>query len=291
MKLFKIKLTDNKFINANIENEELIYGATALVINKNFLNKINFNISDNSLTNEKTFAYHPLTNELLPIIIIEETLSFDAELITPAHHQKHFEIAKKFNLPFKQVVAPYFKGTDNQKLKENIETIFRRSIVAVIKNPDNNKYLCVNALNHFCKSFVMGGIENDETPEQATIREVEEETGYYDIKITRTSIFTLHNHFYAEYKGVNRYAHLNVVFGELLSEKQHKLSDKELSKQTYLWLTKEELKEFLSVKNNIFIYENLLEKDKAFEDDGIMINSYELNGKYRNDAKSIINSI
>ena len=287
MKTFEIKLTNKNYLKASIENEELVYGVTAIAINKNSANN-DFNFLKNPSNLEEIFAIHPLTNEQIPIVFIDENLKFDAELIIPAHNKKHFEHAKQFNLPIKQVVAPYFKGTGEQELKQEIETVFRRSVVAVIKNPKNNKYLCVDSLSHPCKSFVMGGIEKDETPEDATLREVEEETGYCDVKITRTSIFTLHNHFYAQYKGVNRYAHLNVVFGELLSEKQHKLSNEELNKQTYLWLTKEELKEFLSVKNNIFIYENLLENDKAFEEDGIMINSFELNGKLKSEVKNYI---
>ena len=242
-------------------------------------------ISNEIIKSENIYAFHPITNELISLIIIDENLNFDAELLIPAHNQKHFEIAKKFNLDFKQVVAPYFKGTGNQTLKQDIETIFRKSVVAVIKNPKNNKYLCVNALNHPCKSFVMGGIEKDETPEQAALREVFEETGYIDIKITRTSIFTLHNHFYAEYKGVNRYAHLSVVFGELITNFQCKPSDDEIKKQTPLWLSYEELKTFLNIKNNIFIYENLLEEDSAFEGDGIMINSFNFNGMQRYEVK------
>lgn len=33
------------------------------------------------------------------------------------------------------------------------------SVIAVIKNEEDNTYLCVDALKRNCKSFVLGGIE------------------------------------------------------------------------------------------------------------------------------------
>lgn len=48
----------------------------------------------------------------------------------------------------------------------------------------------------------MDGIEEGETPEEAKKREVKEETGYNDVKVTGVSNFVLHNHFYAGYKAL-----------------------------------------------------------------------------------------
>ena len=107
------------------------------------------------------------------------------------------------------------------------------SVIAVIKNEEDNTYLCVDALKRNCKSFVLGGIEEGETPEEAAIREVKEETGYIDIKINRKSIFELHNHFYAAYKGVNRYATLNVIFGILKSKEKGFLKMNLINKKLY----------------------------------------------------------
>lgn len=283
MKSIQIKLTNDETLNATIKNEELIFGVTAIAINKNKQLPIALK---NNIEQNKIQGIHPITGEPLTIILIDNhLLDFDIELLIPAHDKNHFKLAKEHNLKFKQVVAPYFKGTGEQELNPTQKTVFRKSVIAVIKNPENNKYLCVDSLTHPCKSFVMGGIENNEIPEQAALREVFEETGYIDIKITRTSLFTLHNHFYAQYKGVNRYANLNIVFGELITNFQCKPSDDEIKKQTPLWLSYEELKSFLNVKNNIFIYENLLEEDSAFEGDGIMMNSNEFNGKLRSSVK------
>lgn len=284
MKKIKIELTNGKLIPSIINNEELIYGVTAIAVG---MKNDYMDISNNLGRVEKIFAKHPLTNENIPIIVLDNSiLEKSSMMLIPAHIQEHFELANKFNLPYKQVVAPYFKGSGEESLNPDVETKFRTSVIAVIKNEEDNTYLCVDALKRNCKSFVLGGIEEGETPEEAAVREVEEETGYVDITINRKSIFELHNHFYATYKGVNRYAILYVIFGILNSKKREKVSDDEYNKQRAVWINKANLKGFLTVNNNVFVNNYLLEGDCAYEGNGVMINSGRFNGKLRSEVKN-----
>ena len=285
MEKIEIELTNGKLIPARITNEELIYGVTAIAVG---MKNDYIDISNNLGKIENIFAKHPLTNENLPIIVLNnDRLEKNSMMLVPSHIQEHFELAKNFNLPYKQVVAPYFKGTGEESLNPNVETKFRTSVIAVIKNEEDNTFLCVDALKRNCKSFVLGGIEKGETPEEAAVREVKEETGYVDIKINRKSILELHNHFYAGYKGVNRYAILNVIFGTLNSKKREKVSDEEFNKQKAIWVKKENLKDFLTVNNNVFVNNYLLDGDCAYEGDGVMINSGKFNGKLRSEVKNM----
>ena len=170
MKEFKIELSNGIKIPAKLEYGELIYGVTAIAIGKN-----NNYINNNDVST--LTAKHPITGENLKIIILDDNnLQNTATLLVPAHIPEHFELAKKYNLQYKQVVAPYFRGTGEQTLRPDIETKFRRSVIAVIKNEKDNTYLCVDSPNRICKSFVLGGIEEGETPEEAAIREIREET-------------------------------------------------------------------------------------------------------------------
>lgn len=284
MKKIKIELTNGKLIPSIINNEELIYGVTAIAVG---MKNDYMDISNNLGRVEKIFAKHPLTNENIPIIVLDNSiLEKSSMMLIPAHIQEHFELANKFNLPYKQVVAPYFKGSGEESLNPDVETKFRTSVIAVIKNEEDNTYLCVDALKRNCKSFVLGGIEEGETPAEAAVREVEEETGYVDITINRKSIFELHNHFYATYKGVNRYAILYVIFGILNSKKREKVSDDEYNKQRAVWINKANLKGFLTVNNNVFVNNYLLEGDCAYEGNGVMINSGRFNGKLRSEVKN-----
>ena len=282
MKKYIIKTNKGNDFVAVLQDNELIFGVTAIMIGC----KTSYHTPCKAGKIMNEYAIHPLTGEKLDIVAVDEKMLENfAIMMVPAHNAEHFNLAKKYNLRFKQVVAPYFLGKEDEAINPQAETQFRRSVIAVVKDNKTNKYLCVKANKRFCQSFVMGGIEGEENPEQAAVREVEEETGYYDLKVLYTSLFVLHNHFYARYKGVNRYAHLYVVFCELTSNKRHDLSAEEKEKQETMWVSRENLKDFLSVNNNIFVYENLLDGDVAYEQDGIMMNSEKFNGKLRSEVK------
>ena len=173
MKKYELKLTNGEKITSVIENEELIYGVTAIAVKKDSTT----NIFSHLGKLENIYAKHPITSEMLPILVLDNSeIEESSIMLVPAHIQEHYKLAKQFQLPIKQVVAPYFKGEKEEALNPNVETQLRTSVIAVIKNEKDNTYLCVDAQKRLCRSFVLGGIEEGETPEQAAIREVKEET-------------------------------------------------------------------------------------------------------------------
>ena len=285
MKLFKLKLTNGRVVNCSITNEELIYGATAVAINSRIL-------GENEGVVGGVYAYHPLTQEEIAILSLDdESLSECAMMLVPLHVQEHLNLAKKFGLELKQVVAPYFQGEGTQKLREDLPVNIRYSVCAIVKHPTEDKYLCEDSLVHPCKSFVLGGIEKGETAAEGAVREIVEETGYKNIVVDSTCPIVMHNHFYADYKGVNRYAYLSIVFAHLSDLDRENRSEDEKKKADVLWVEKDKLLDFLTVKNNIFACKILLEGLNAYEVDGKMTNSYDLDGLTRTQAKAKINEI
>ena len=252
-----------------IERPELIYGATAIVSNDN---------------NDKT-AINPYTNEKIPIINLDET---EIRFFIPAHNQKDFQIAKSKNLPIKQVIAPYFTGLQNDKIKKNVNLETRNSVIAVIKHPQKDCFLCVKTKKRMCQSFVMGGIENNETPENAAIREIQEETGYQNVNIKFTSAFKIANHFYAELKGINRLSFLNIVFGELNDLSSKPISKEENEKHDVLWVYKDELQSFLNLNINQFALNILKNGDNAILTDGIMLTNDKYNLTSSEEVRNIL---
>ncbi len=265
-----IKLSNGKNILVGIDKPELLYGATHIVSNEQDSN---------------VYAINPITKEKLNIINLGEK---ENRFFIPAHINKDYEYAIKNNLPIKQVIAPYFYGQDDEKPREDVKTQERWSVVAVIKNNNDDSYLCEDAKGRRCKSFVMGGVEKGETTKQAALREIYEETGYKNIKITSESHFKVINHFYAEYKGVNRYAYLNIIFGELINDEKDEISDAEKKKHNVVWIKKDNLSDFINIKLNKYALNLLINGEKAFEDDGIMITNDENNKKTNLEVRDII---
>lgn len=263
-----LKTLNNNIISVDLPREELIYGAVAVFSNQT----------------EEKFAMHPLTNEKIPIIYSNKN-----RFVIPAHIQEDYMYAKENNLTIKQVVAPYFYGKGEEQVKDNVETQFRHSVIAVIKHNIDDKYLCVDCKNRECKSFVLGGIEKNENNIEAALREVREETGYTDVSIDKVSDISIYNHFYAGYKGVNRYAILDILFGKLLSEKHEKMSEEESNKHTVKWIKKEDLENFISIDNNLYVLEELFNGSSAYQkEEGKMINSFELDRLDVLDARKIM---
>lgn len=251
-----LKTSKNNIISVDLSREELIYGAVAIFSNQ---------------TKEK-FALHPLTNEKIPIICSNQN-----RFIIPAHIQEDYVYAQNNNLEIKQVVAPYFYGKGEEKVRNNVKTQFRHSVIAVIRHNIEEKYLCVDCINRKCRSFVLGGIEKNENNVEAALREVREETGYTDIEINKVSDISIYNHFYAGYKGVNRYAILDILFGKLLSEKREEMAEEESNKHIVKWIEAKELENFINIDNNLYVLEELFNGSKAYQkEEGKMINSFEL---------------
>ena len=141
-------------------------------------------IERTSTTKEKTgvftgaYAINPVNGKKIPIWISDYVLSTygtGAIMAVPAHDERDYEFAKKFNIPIIQVLAKSFYGTGNSAIKEGMPITERNVVNVIVKHPTEDKYLCVKNKEFNWIDFVMGGIEEKETPREAAIREVKEE--------------------------------------------------------------------------------------------------------------------
>lgn len=90
--------------------------------------------------------------------------------------------------------------------KPNIPFTERKNIALIIYYENKFCLLKYNNVNY--KSLVTGGIEELESPKACAIRELEEETGYYDIdKIIEVEKGIHAAKFYVEHKKQNRKAY------------------------------------------------------------------------------------
>jgi leucyl-tRNA synthetase len=238
-------------------------------------------------------AINPLTNEAIPIWISDYVLityGTGAIMAVPAHDDRDFEFATKFNLPIIQVVEPVTIGVNDATPRENVKDEFRNNVLAIVKHWSENKYLCLDWNTANWHSFVIGGIEEKESAKEAAIREVKEETGYVSVKLANHLRMKTFNKSYAPHKNVNRCAEFDIVYIELQDDKQIATNNEDTKNHKYVWIDESEIQQFINLQNNLDAFEQLQKGDKAFTDvkSGRMINSGILNGLEVEDAKKKI---
>ncbi len=224
------------------------------------------------------YAINPVNNKEIPIWISDYVLAAygtGAIMAVPAHDDRDYEFAKKFNIPIIQVLEEETGETKENESQKN-------SIVAIVHDQETDQYLTINWHQLGGRLFIGGTIKEGETPLECALREVAEETGYTDIEQLKET-FKIRHHYYAHNK--DKYFQIECT-GFLFELKSHNKQTQNLDDDEEFdveWVSKdvalEEIKDALHLKT--FEY---TENGGAMTGDGIHINSEFLNGLYKEEA-------
>ncbi len=241
-------------------------------------------IERTSTTKEKTgvfigaYAINPINNKKIPIYISDYVLSSygtGAIMAVPAHDERDYEFAKKFNIDIIQVLEEV-TGTPHE------DESHKDSIVAVVYDEKNDKYLTINWHDKGGRLFIGGTRKDGESPLECATREIREETGYDDIEFVRET-FKINHHYYA----YNKDKHFEIEStGLLFKLKSDHRIDQNLDEDEVFdveWVSKDiidnEIKDELHLKTFAYTL-----NDTAMEGDGVHINSGFLDGLNKEDA-------
>ncbi len=242
-------------------------------------------------------AINPATKEEVPVWIADYVLAHygtGAIMAVPAHDERDFEFAKKFNLPIVQVVMPKFTDANNPHRtgKENT----KRNVVQVILRNKNNEVLIQflkdkkwGDLNP--KTFIMGGIEEGETPEEAAVREIKEETGYTNYKFIKEVPFQFQSNFFAAHKDVNRTVHVYSMVFDLMGDEKVEITEDEYFKKDNhesKWIPESEVGKTLTTEDQRMTWKYLQTGGFSNDELGILINSGQFNNLDSEKAKKEI---
>ncbi|MFA7193305.1 MAG: class I tRNA ligase family protein [Candidatus Paceibacterota bacterium] len=240
---------------------------------------------------EGVFAINPATNEKVPVFIADYVLAnygTGAVMAVPAHDERDFEFAEKFGLPIKKVVIPRFVDNKNPHV-EGKEVVFRKGVLVIVRNPKTEKYLCLEWPNQGWTTFISGGLEENESVEEAAIREVYEETGYKNLKFIKMVSGPVQVEFFAAHKNLNRISNSWCVLCELENEEQDEVSVDEKNLHTPIWLDKSEINREKMMHSELdYVLDLWKSGEKEYAGEGILINSGEFDGLQSEEAKEKI---
>ncbi len=234
---------------------------------------------------------NPFNNEEISLFVADYVLGHygtGAVMAVPAHDERDFEFAKKYNLPIRQSIAPYNLDEHNPPRKGSKNTI--RKVVHIILENSKGEVLTLNLKdeewgNDKPKTLIIGGVEEEESLESTALREVKEETGYINVEIVKIHPIEFHAEFFAAHKNLNRYVKTTGVFCKLKSEKQVPVNKKEKELHDIVWVKRDMLPNSVTIPDDIFLSKAYVENVDTFTNSGILINSGKFNGLKSEEAR------
>ncbi len=237
-------------------------------------------------------AFHPITNEEIPIWIADYVLASygtGAVMAVPAHDERDNEFAQKFNLRIKEVIEPLLIGERGaDAVKEDQPFIERQVAAVVVKHWEKEEYLVIKWTKSDWVGFVTGGIDKNEDVATAALREVEEETGYTDLEVANIADRKVHAKFYQLLKKENRFAHYQPVLIHLKSGARKEVDSGELAIHTTEWISKDKIEAILAGNSMRHILWSLIQPEKPLTDDGLLKNSDVFSGMSSDEARKAI---
>ena len=225
-------------------------------------------------------AINPITNKEIPIYISDYVMmnyGTGAIMAVPAHDTRDYDFAKKFGIDIIQVLEEE-TGTPHS------DESMKNSIVAIVYDEKQDKYLTINWGNNGGRLFVGGTIKENESSLECAIREIAEETGYTDISLVKTA-FKINHHYYAYNK--DKYFNIQATpfLFTLNSDKMvsQNLDDDEKFKVE--WVSKDIIQKEIVDELHKKSFEYTV-NETAMVGDGIHINSDVLDGLHKEEAIS-----
>ncbi len=223
-------------------------------------------------------AINPANNEEIPIWIADYVLGSygtGAIMAVPAHDERDFAFAKKFNLERKEVVI--------RLIGKPLPDLNRRDVVkaVIIKN---GKILLVNEGYY---TLPGGKYEENETDYDTVIREVEEETGYQNGTV-KTYLGSSESIYPKD--DINRARRVKAYAVEVDEDQKIEASDGHIKSSEWFPINEgiELIKKGGTKSEHEFILRAQNNTEELFGEEGILINSDKFSGLTSEDAKKKI---
>ena len=316
---FEVQLHPNTKIKVFTTRPDTLYGVTAIVLapenqiidhllnsqKKEELKEFRTQVAKlNSIDRQSTertkngmnsgiFVTHPLSGEQVPVWFGDYVLpdyATGAVMFVPAHDERDYEFANKYNIEVKHVIAQHYIS-GNPPVPWKTQTV-RSNVLAVLLDEKGENALCLDWKKAVWRSFVMGGVEEWEDWIEAGQREICEETGYTDIEYVETIAWEIHAEYFAPHKDVNRYSYEKCLVYRLKSKANNGIIEDEDNHSLHR-IAIDKVEEFLSevpgdCNSNLIFFQRYKKKNQSYTWTGKLINSGQFDGLDNIEAKAKI---
>ena len=239
-----------------------------------------------------SYAINPVNGQKVPIWVADYILGgygTGAIMAVPAHDERDYEFAKKYDLPIIQVVAEYEELSEGPgAVRTDVEQIERPVVDAIITRADGKYLLQIEGDDHV--HFVGGGVEpEDKSLEDALRREVREETGYVNIASIRQVSPIIARNGYRHTKNKNQKT-WGAFYEVMLADDTQIESEIESGKHTVEWVDKGEVEKRIKWEHHLFGWRAYLsgQKDEFSTKEGVLVNSGAFDGVPTSEAREQI---
>ena len=228
-------------------------------------------------------AINPATNEEIPLYVADYVLNSygtGAVMAVPAHDERDFAFAKKFNLPIKQVVVPCGEDVNNPP-QEGFEEVKRDTVIVHLRDASTGKFALLDWHGSLegITTAIMGGIEEGQTPEEAALTEIKEEAALEGVRIVKKLPWITASRYCASHKKQNRCAHTHAFLAEIDSTaSQGAIEEAEQALHTLVWVDESDVLGRLTPAHQKQVWQ-LLHTEEALTDDGYLIDSGTWSGR------------
>jgi len=235
------------------------------------------------------YAVNPVNNEKIPIWVADYVLmgyGTGAIMAVPAHDERDYAFAKKFDLPIKFVVEPTYGE------KQGDEG-FKKSVFVIVRNPKTNEVIVLDwgprKERWGGKMLIGGGVDEGETYETTAMREITEETGYKNFKLVHEAEFEGHGYFYSNVKNKNMEVSGKGLLFDLVDEERiaAEPEDGEKGKYTVTWEAAERAGDLLDDGVHAAFYRYLV-LGQTYNGEGRIVNSGPYDGLQASEARDKI---
>ncbi len=234
---------------------------------------------------EGIFAVNPVSDEQVPVWIADYILAgygTGAVMAVPAHDERDFEFAQKYDLPVKHVVSRVLDYKDH---KEGVPHLVRKTVDPIIRDKEGNFYLIRESEEDV--HFAGGGVEEGESDIETARREIIEETGFTDFIIGNPINLYISATGYRAAKNRNQTGY-GTAYEVVLNSTQQIPSEIDQGIHTVVKVSKDDVLKSITWEHHRWIFEAYLNGPKAFTDEGLLIDSGQFNNMNSTEARKAI---